>query len=216
LRRHSANVRAMAESPPLRRRGFALLGALVAVLIAAAVQAEGAAPARPRFLDLRYDENWSVLAGQEAAPGSDFFDRVKYIPLNESGSIWLSFGAQLRARLEIWEDFGFGGPPGESHDDTYLLSRYLFHADLHLTPWLRLFVQGKSTFVTPSRDLPGGNRKADVDQADLQNGFADVTFPELAGVPSIGPTLGAPSTADRRSCPSRTGRRPASGCGRSS
>ncbi len=137
---------------------------------------------RPRYLDLRYDENWSVLSGHQDAPGGDFFDPVKFIPLTESGSAWLSFGAQLRERVEIWDEYGFGGPPGQGHDDTFLLTRLLVHTDLHVTPWLRLFVQGKSSLVTPGRDLPGGNRKSDVDQADLQNGFADVIFPPLAGV----------------------------------
>jgi hypothetical protein len=173
----------MPDTPPLRRRyGIALCCSVVACLISAAAQADDAAPARPRYLDLRFDENWSVLKGREDAPGGDFFDPIKFIPLNESGSLWLSFGAQLRERIEIWNEFGFGGPPGQGHDDTYLLQRALFHADLHLTPWLRVFAQGKSAFVTPGRDLPGGNRKLDVDQIDLQNGFADVMFPAVGGV----------------------------------
>ncbi len=90
--------------------------------------------------------------------------------------------ARLRERIEIWRNFGFGGPPGESHDDTFLLTRLLVHTDLHLSPWLRVFVQGKSSLVTPGRNLPGGNRKTDVDQADLQNAFADVIFPAWLGV----------------------------------
>jgi len=174
-------VSAMAESPAKRRCRIALLPAMAGVLLASAAHAGGTAATRPRYLDLRYDENWNVLADRGDAPAADFFDPLKYIPLTESGSAWLSFGAQLRERLEIWDDFGFGGPPGESHDDTYLLSRVLFHADLHLTAWLRVFAQGKSSFVTPDRDLPGGNRKTDVDQVDLQNGFVDVTFPAVGG-----------------------------------
>ncbi len=171
----------MASNPAWLRYRLALTACLVTLLLAAAAHTDDAPPARPRFLDLRYDENWSVLAGQKNAPGGDFFDPLKFIPLTESGSAWVSFGAQLRERLEIWDNFGFGGPPGESHDDSFLLSRFLFHTDLHPTPWLRIFAQGKSSFVTPGRDLPGGNRKADVDQLDLQNAFADVTLPELAG-----------------------------------
>jgi len=148
---------------------------------ASPARADEAPFVRPRFQDLRFDENWSVLAGHSGAPDADFFDPIKYIPLTKSGSAWLSFGAQLRERLEIWNDFNFGAPPGESHDDTFLLTRILVHTDLHVTPWLRLFVQGKGAFVTPRRDLPGGNRKSDVDQADLQNAFADVMLPELHG-----------------------------------
>jgi hypothetical protein len=159
---------------------LALVPALVAALLASVAQAGDAAPARPRYADLRYEENWSVLAGRSDAAPEEFFDPVKYLPLNPSGSLWLSFGAQLRERIELWENFGFGAPPGEGHDDTFLLSRLLFHADLHLTSWLRVFAQGKSAFVT-DRDLPGGARTSDVDQIDLQNGFLDVTLPEVGG-----------------------------------
>ena len=151
---------------------------MVAALLASAAHADGAAPARPRYADLRYEENWSVLRGE--AQSSDFFDPVKYIPLDESGAFWLSFGAQLRERVELWNDFNFGAPPGEGHDDTFLLTRILFHADVHLTEYVRVFAQGKSAFVT-DRELPGGARKSDVDQLDLQNGFLDLSLPELGG-----------------------------------
>jgi len=164
----------------MRAYGIALLPAVAGTLLASVAHAGDAAPSRPRYADLRYDENWSVLAGRADAPGGDFFDPVKYIPLDPSGSFWLSFGAQLRERVELWENFGFGAPPGEGHDDTFLLSRLLFHADLHVTPWLRVFAQGKSAFVT-DRELPGGNRKSDVDQIDLQNGFLDLNLPEIGG-----------------------------------
>ncbi|MFI5217447.1 MAG: alginate export family protein [Candidatus Limnocylindria bacterium] len=164
----------------MRAYGIALLPAMLGALLASAAQAGDAAPSRPRYADLRYQENWSVLAGQAGAPGGDFFDPVKYIPLDDSGAYWLSFGAQLRERVELWENFGFGAPPGQGHDDAFLLSRLYFHSDLHLTPWVRVFAQGKSAFVT-DRDLPGGNRKSDVDQLDLQNGFLDLNSPELWG-----------------------------------
>jgi hypothetical protein len=162
----------------MRAYGIAVLSAMVAALPAPPARAEDAAPTRPRYLDLRYDENWSVLAEGDDQAARDFFDPVKYIPLDESGSFWLSFGAQLRERVELWDDFNFGGPPGEGHDDAFLLTRLLFHADLHLTPYLRIFAQGKSAFVL-DRDLPGGARKSDVDQIDLQNGFLDLTLPKL-------------------------------------
>lgn len=165
----------------MRSYGIALLSAMVAALLASAARAEGPAPTRPRYLDLRYDENWSVLAGDGAAQSEDFFDPVKYIPLTESGAYWLSFGAQFRERVELWEDFNFRAPPGEEHDDAFLLTRLLFHADLHLTPYLRVFAQGKAAFAT-NRNLPGGKRKSDVDQIDLQNGFLDLTLPELGGI----------------------------------
>jgi hypothetical protein len=165
----------------MRSYRIALGLAMGALLLAPAARAEEGAPTRPRYQDLRQDENWSVLRGASGAAARDFFDPVKYIPLTGSGSAWLSFGAQLRERIEFWNNFGFGAPVGQGHDDVFLLSRVLFHADLHATEWLRIFAQGKSAFVT-DRDLPGGARKLDVDQVDLQNGFLELELPQLAGV----------------------------------
>jgi hypothetical protein len=158
--------------------GIKLSAAMVAVLAASTALADGAPPARPKYLDLRYEENWSVLAEQDSGAAHDFFDPIKYVPLDESGAYWLSFGAQLRERVELWDDFNFGAPVGEGHDDAFLLTRLLFHTDVHLTEYVRIFAQGKAAFVT-DRDLPGGARKSDVDQIDLQNGFMDVTLPKL-------------------------------------
>jgi hypothetical protein len=121
-----------------------------------------------------------VLAGADDTAASDLFDPIKYVPLTESGSSWVSFGAQLRERLELWDDFNFGDPAGIGHDDAFLLTRVLFHADLHVTPWLRVFAQGKSSFSL-DRELAGGERKSDVDQIDLQNGFVDLMLPEFGG-----------------------------------
>jgi hypothetical protein len=164
----------------MRSYGIALLPAMAAMLTASAALAEGPPPARPRYLDLRYDENWSVLAQEEDAQARDFFDPIKYIPLSESGAYWLSFGAQLRERVELWNNFNFGTPVGEGHDDAFLLTRLLFHADLHLTEHVRIFAQVKSAFIT-DRSLPGGRRKSDVDEIDLQNGFLDLALPEWGG-----------------------------------
>jgi hypothetical protein len=150
---------------------------MVAALLTAGAAAHADAPARPKYSDLRQDENWSVLAGAGPDAPRDLFDPIKYVPLTESGSSWVSFGAQLRERLELWDDFNFGDPAGIGHDDAFLLTRLLFHADLHVTPWLRVFAQGKSAFVT-DRELAGGERKSDADQIDLQNGFLEIALPE--------------------------------------
>jgi hypothetical protein len=121
---------------------------------------------------LRQNEDWSDLAGRDATQTGDFFDPIKYIPLSEDGEVWLSVGGSARQRLEVWSNFGFGEP----NDDEFLLTRVRVHADLHVGPNLRFFVEGKGAFST-DRDLPGGKRGLDVDEAALQQVFVDVAIP---------------------------------------
>ncbi len=127
---------------------------------------------RPSYDVLRFREDWSVLREPERLEDDDFFDPIKYIPLSDDGEVWLSFGGQGRLRLESWEDFNFSG----ANDDAFLLSRLRYHADLHVGPNLRVFVEGKNAYST-DRDLPGGKRTLEVDELDLQNAFIDLGIP---------------------------------------
>jgi hypothetical protein len=57
---------------------------------------------------LRWDENWSYL--RDRAMPSDFWDPVKYIPLNDGG--WfLSIGGESRTRYEFFRNASFGSAP---------------------------------------------------------------------------------------------------------
>lgn len=133
--------------------------------------------ARPSYQVLRFNEDWSVLGRKPAEAQADLFDPLKYIPLNSDQDIWLSFGGSARARMEGWNNFNFGAPLTEDrHDDVFLLTRMLFHGDLHIGPHLRFFAEAKSSF-TIDRDLVGGQRATDTDEIDLQNGFADLIIP---------------------------------------
>lgn len=128
--------------------------------------------ARPKYQMLRLNEDWSVLADKPAGAGGDFFDVIKYIPLNQDGDWWLSFGGQYRARFESWNNFGFN----DSNDDDFLLHRIRLHGDLHMGEHFRIFAEGISAIST-DRDLPGGRRTLDADSADLLNLFAEFTTP---------------------------------------
>src|SRR5262245_63292380 len=108
---------------------------------------------------LRFNEDWSLLKGADLSRTDDFWDRLKYIPLTQDASVWLSFGGQARLRLEYFNQFQWGASePKQS--DAYLLSRLRLSADLHVTPYLRLYVEGNSALVPANRDLHGKNRTA--------------------------------------------------------
>ncbi|HEX6069349.1 MAG TPA: alginate export family protein [Longimicrobiaceae bacterium] len=147
------------------RLGLPMLAALVPGVAAAQAPA---APARPEYRVVRFDENWAVLRDR---PMPAPLDGLKYIPLDATGSIYLSLGGQLRTRGEGVDNFMLADAPERS--DAFGLVRALLHADLHAGPYLRFFVEGKHA-VAIDRDLPGGRRPLDYDELDLQNAFVDV------------------------------------------
>lgn len=122
-------------------------------LIAPPALAQQAAP--PAFKPDRTAEDYRYLA-DPAKRGSDW-DAIKYVPLDDDGSIYASFGGEIRERAEVMDRpaFGIGGREA----DTYLLQRVLLHADLHLGQSVRVFGQigaheafGKKVLALPDED----------------------------------------------------------------
>ncbi|MHC4219623.1 MAG: alginate export family protein [Planctomycetota bacterium] len=126
---------------------------------------------RPKYQWLRWQEDWSVLRDVPREQLTDFWDPIKYVPLNDDGSIWASFGGSTRARVESWWNFGFGDSPAA--DDTFVLWYAMVHGDFHFGENVRAFVQGKSSLSTP-RTLAGGTRPLDVDTLALEAAFVDL------------------------------------------
>ncbi len=130
---------------------------------------------RPAYQIRRFDEDWSVLKGVDRTRTGDFWDRLKFIPITQDENVWLSLGGQVRERFEYYGQYLFGASTPE-RSDAYLLSRFRLSTDLHITPYFRVFAEGKSSLST-DRELLGGRSNAYVDTIDLQNGFADVMIP---------------------------------------
>ncbi|MEZ5979229.1 MAG: alginate export family protein [Planctomycetota bacterium] len=128
---------------------------------------------RPPFTFTRYAEDWSAFDG-----GDHWFDPLKHVDIADG--VWISFGANARARYEQWSGFAFGPPPPADDSDGFLLTRVLAHGDLHLGDHDRVFLQLKTAQST-ERTLPGGTRTLDVDSFDVQQAFYDHTFDEAFG-----------------------------------
>jgi len=126
-----------------------------------------AAPARPPFNSLRYDEDYSFLT--VPAQRTEFWDGVKYIPVAGGRAGFVSFGGEARERFEAYENEFFSTNPNA--DNAYFLQRYLFHADYHPTGWLRAFGQLQSSLED---GRPGGPRPTDRDSIDVHQIFVDV------------------------------------------
>ena len=99
---------------------------------------------------------------------TDFWDRLKYIPLNEAGSVYLSLGGETRQHYESIRNENWGATVEDNNG--WYLQRYLLHADLHLGDQLRVFSQIQSGIET---GRSGGPRGVDEDRLDLHQLFFD-------------------------------------------
>ena len=118
-----------------------LVSVALAVAVCPPLAAQGIASqyTRPAYQVLRQNENWVARPVRQSPTRGDIFDPIKHVGLSADGSVWASFGGQVRARFEQWNNFGFGGTG--NRDDSFLLTRLLFHSDIHLGGRVRVFVR---------------------------------------------------------------------------
>lgn len=149
----------------MRITASSLVLVAASAIVAAPLRAQTTATpsARPAYDMVRYREDWSKpLTG-------DLMDPLKHIALWEDG--WLSLGGHVRARAERDDNF-LGGGAG-TRTDNFGLVRVHLHGDLHVMPRLRAFVEGRLASAR-GRDLPGGFRTTDRDDADVQQAFVEL------------------------------------------
>ena len=130
-----------------------------------------AAPAcasKPQYSLMRYDDDFSYL--REPACHTDFWDPLKYIPLNSQGDWYLSLGGEIRQRYERFYNPLWGQQP--QSPGGYLLQRYLFFSDFHLGDNVRVFAELVSAWETYR--VGGPRPQIDEDQLDFSQFFVDV------------------------------------------
>ena len=128
----------------------------------------------PPVTNVRYTENYGYLKNDEPADIEALspWARLKYLPLNPPGDIYLTLGAELRLRYERYEDNNWGEGPQDK--DGYLWERVLPLADLHLGEHFRLFAQLISAFAL---DLDQPESPVDEDRLDALQVFVDGRLP---------------------------------------
>lgn len=144
----------------------AIVAVLLTVPIAPASAETGTAAAPPPYRLNRADDDFRYLA--DPARRTDLWDQFKYVPFNESGSWYSSFGGEARERYEYFNRPGWGRDP---QDNGYLLQRYFLHGDLHLGEHVRLFSQLQSSLEDGRKNGP---RSTDKDELDLHQAFLDL------------------------------------------
>lgn len=117
-----------------------------------------------RFQLMRYDEDYSALKDSTRT----FYNKIKYIPLSQTGAIYLSLGGEVREELdysanEDWGEMRVGR-------DVFWLQRYQVHADLHVGNRIRFFGQLRSGLENGRKNGP---RRIDEDKLNVENLFVD-------------------------------------------
>ncbi|KXV70257.1 hypothetical protein AD951_03390 [Acetobacter malorum] len=120
----------------------------------------------------RWSEDWSDLARTPAnIRKNDWFNRLKYVRLNDSGSIWMSFGGEERLRY-IFENQPMQGQAGKTNASRVLL-RNQYGADLHLGEHVRAYAEFLYG-VAGGSNTYGYQTGAQRESLDLQQGILEV------------------------------------------
>ncbi len=90
----------------------------------------------PAYNTFRADENYEYLKDEETNPyEADFFDPIKFIPLNKTKSSYLSFGGQLRPRFEHFSNKNWD----REDDQDYYSQRISLYFNLTLGKYVQVF-----------------------------------------------------------------------------
>jgi Alginate export len=150
--------------------GRALAAALISVAIAAPPADADCPSGAPRYLTLRYEEDYSFL--RDATCRTDLWDPIKLVPIDPDGSTYLSMGGDARVKYEYFHNALWG--QGVQDSNGYVLQRYLLHGDFHAGPHFRLFAQFQSSL---EEGRSGGPRLTDKNTLEVNQGFMDLIAP---------------------------------------
>ena len=96
----------------------------------------GTAQSIPDLKPLRYNEDYFFLKNDTS---TTWYKRFKYLPLAAKPGTYVSFGGEVRYQYFKIENEDWGDSPRDR--DGYILSRFLLHADLHASKYIRTFIQ---------------------------------------------------------------------------
>ena len=91
---------------------------------------------RPPLSPFPRYQDWNFL--RDPAKRVDLYDRLKFIPLNESGTIYLTFGFENRTEFQYLNSNLWGAGP-QDHNG-YVLERLMPDVDVHLGDHARVFI----------------------------------------------------------------------------
>ncbi|MCG2617436.1 alginate export family protein [Terrimonas sp. NA20] len=116
------------------------------------------------FKALRYDEDYSYLSKDTS---DNWYHRMKYSRLSAAGSSYVSIGGEARIQYFNLKNEDWGDAVRDK--DGFVLSRYLFHADLHAGKKFRLFTQLQSSLASGKPSFS----PVEQNEMELHQAFAD-------------------------------------------
>lgn len=122
----------------------------------------------PHFSLFRAEEKYEYLKDKENSPyEEDFFDAIKFIPLNQKKDVYLSFGGQYRPRFEnysnrLWE-------PGE--DQNFYSQRIALHSNLVLGKYVRIFGELYHGYTSHEKEF------TEYDELGFHQAFVEFNLP---------------------------------------
>lgn len=122
------------------------------------------------YAQARWVEDWSGLCS-DPDKNKDWFNRLKYIPLNDSGSIWLSLSGYERFQY-MFDSHPYMGYLNKKNSSRFLL-RNTYGADLHLGSHVRTYVEFINAVAGGVRQF-GYQTGAQRSHLDLQQGFLEL------------------------------------------
>ncbi|MEM6605038.1 MAG: alginate export family protein [Pseudomonadota bacterium] len=140
-------------------------GAVLVLTLAAPVHAQSQA-LDPAFKFFRWDEDYRYLSDVEHP---SVYGHLKYLELSDTTH--LSFGGSLRERVNHYQNDLFGLRPDT--DGELLLSRLLFHGNLHVNENARVFIELGRHYAHDAGLSPG---PFDEDELDITQAFVDVSL----------------------------------------
>lgn len=120
----------------------------------------------PPIKALRAEENYSILLNNDTLRNASFLNKLKAIYLNKNNSIYLSLGGEFRPRWEHTDNKNWSSFP--TADEDFYSQRIMFHTDLHLGKYVRIFSQLTHGFVSLDEPVYVQSDKLDLHQAFVE------------------------------------------------
>lgn len=122
------------------------------------------------YAQARWAEDWSGLCN-DPDKNKDWFNRLKYIPLNDSGNIWLSLNGAERFQY-IFDSHAYMGYQNKKNSHRFLL-RSIYGADLHVGSHVRAYVELINAVAGGIRQF-GYQTGTQRSRLNLQQGFLEL------------------------------------------
>jgi len=117
------------------------------------------------FKSSRFDENYATGVSDSA---KNWYDKLKFSPLNKDKSIYISFGGEVRYQYFRFKNQDWGEAPIDK--DGFILSRLLGHLHFHAGKHWRAFVQLQSSLASGEVETPS---PIDQNPLEMHQGFID-------------------------------------------